>query len=109
MLYEVITHPSLPPHLDGAFVEDLPETPGVYLFYGQPGESGEGGEGNELPLYVGKAKNLRNRVLSHFSGDHRNAKEMALSQQVHRVDWIETSGEIGALLKEATLIRNNFV
>ena len=88
-------HPSLPPHLDPGIVEELPDTPGVYLFYGE----------NELPLYIGKAKDLRQRVLSHFSADHSSAREKALSQQVRRIDWIETAGEIGALLQEATLVK----
>ncbi|PKO86868.1 MAG: ethanolamine utilization protein [Betaproteobacteria bacterium HGW-Betaproteobacteria-12] len=87
--------PSLPPQLDPAIVDDLPDGHGVYLFYGE----------NALPLYVGKAKNLRQRVLSHFAADHSSAKEMALAQQVRRIDWIETAGEIGALLKEATLVK----
>ena len=88
-------NPSLPPHLDPDIIDELPDTPGVYLFYGE----------NSLPLYVGKAKDIRNRVLSHFSADHQSAKEMRLSQQVKRIDWIETAGEIGALLKEATLVK----
>ncbi|MBS1145399.1 MAG: ethanolamine utilization protein [Proteobacteria bacterium] len=88
-------HPSLPPHLDASFIDDLPDAPGVYLFYGE----------NNLPLYVGKAKDIRQRVLSHFAGDHSNAKEMELAQQVKRIDWIETAGEIGALLKESALIK----
>jgi len=88
-------HPSLPPHLDAGIIDELPETPGVYLFYGE----------NNLPLYVGKAKDIRQRVLSHFAGDHSNAKEMALAQQVKRIDWIETAGEIGALLKESALVK----
>lgn len=88
-------HPSLPPHLDAGFIEDLPEGPGVYLFYGE----------NNLPLYVGKAKDIRQRVLSHFAGDHSAAKEMELAQQVKRVDWIETAGEVGALLKESALVK----
>ena len=88
-------HPSLPPHLDASFVDDLPEGPGVYLFYGE----------NNLPLYVGKAKDIRQRVLSHFAGDHSAAKEMELAQQVKRIDWIETAGEIGALLKESALVK----
>lgn len=88
-------HPSLPPHLDAGIVDDLPDTHGVYLFYGE----------NDLPLYVGKAKNIRQRVLSHFAADHKSAKDMALSQQVKRIDWIETTGEIGALLKEAALVK----
>ena len=88
-------HPSLPPHLDPGIIDELPDGHGVYLFYGE----------NALPLYVGKAKNLRQRVLSHFAADHSSAKEMALAQQVRRIDWIETAGEIGALLKEAILIK----
>ena len=88
-------HPSLPPHIDASILEDLPESPGVYLFYGD----------NELPIYIGKAKDIRQRVLSHFAGDHSSAKEMALAQQVRRIDWIETAGEIGALLKESRLVK----
>lgn len=88
-------HPSLPSHLDSGIIDELPETPGVYLFYGE----------NNLPLYVGKAKEIRKRVLSHFAADHCSAKEMALAQQVKRIDWIETAGEIGALLKEAALVK----
>jgi DNA polymerase III subunit epsilon len=87
--------PSLPPHLDAGIIDELPETSGVYLFYGE----------NNLPLYVGKARDIRQRVLSHFSADHQSAREMALSQQVKRIDWIETAGEIGALLKEAALVK----
>ena len=87
--------PSLPPHLDAGIVDELPDTPGVYLFYAD----------NDLPLYVGKARDIRQRVLSHFSADHSSAREMTLAQQVRRIDWIETAGEIGALLKEAALVK----
>lgn len=87
--------PSLPPNLDATVLDTLPESPGVYLFYGE----------NDLPIYVGKAKELRKRVLQHFSADLRSAKEMALAQQVRRIDWIETAGEIGALLKESALVK----
>ncbi|MBL8420648.1 MAG: 3'-5' exoribonuclease [Dechloromonas sp.] len=87
--------PSLPPYLDAGIVDDLPDTPGVYLFYAE----------NDLPLYVGKAKDIRQRVLSHFSADHSSAREMSLAQQVRRIDWIETAGEIGALLTEAALVK----
>lgn len=88
-------NPSLPPQLDPGLVDDLPDGPGVYLFYGE----------NALPLYIGKAKDIRQRVLSHFAGDHASAKEMALALQVRRIDWIETAGEIGALLKESALVK----
>ncbi|MGA9394589.1 MAG: exonuclease domain-containing protein, partial [Azonexus sp.] len=58
--------PSLPPQLDPGIVDELPDTPGVYLFYGE----------DNLPLYVGKAKDIRQRVLAHFAGNHASAREM---------------------------------
>ncbi|MBC7413951.1 MAG: 3'-5' exoribonuclease [Herminiimonas sp.] len=87
--------PSWPPHLDPASLDALPDRHGVYLFF----------DDTALPLYIGKANQLRRRVLSHFSGDHRSQKEMLLSQQVRRVEWIETAGEMGALMQEAILIK----
>ena len=94
-LKKLNARPSLPSHLDAGIVDDLPDAPGVYLFYGE----------NDLPLYIGKAKDIRQRVLSHFAADHNSAREMALAQQLRRIDWIETAGEIGTLLKEATLVK----
>ena len=87
--------PNLPANLDAGAIDDLPEGAGVYLFYGE----------NDLPLYVGKSKELKKRVLAHFAADHSAAREMNLAQQVRRIECIETGGEIGALLKEATLIK----
>ena len=61
------------------------------------------------PLYIGKAKNLRQRVMAHFTGDHLSAREMEISQQMTRIEWIETGGgtqhDLGALLTEATLVK----
>lgn len=95
VLRDLLGRPTLPPHLDADLIDAIPDAPGVYLFYGD----------NDLPLYIGKSKTLRARVLSHFGADHRDSREMTLSQQVRRVEWIVTAGEIGALLKEAELIK----
>lgn len=92
---QLIGRSSLPSHIDPMLVHELPDGPGVYLFYGE----------NDLPLYIGKSVNIRQRVLSHFSADHSSNKEMNLSQQLRRIDWIETGGELGALLTEAKLIK----
>ena len=86
---------SLPPHLDLERIDQIPRAPGVYLFYG----------GEDALLYVGKSVDLRSRILSHFSDDHRNDREMRIAQQVRRIDWIETAGELGALFREADLIK----
>jgi DNA polymerase-3 subunit epsilon len=85
--------PSLPAGLSAEAMDAIPETPGVYLFYDEKGS----------PLYVGKSVDLHARVRSHFSG--RLAKDMRITQQVTRVDWIETAGELGALLNESRLIK----
>ncbi|MDD5463157.1 MAG: exonuclease domain-containing protein [Methylococcales bacterium] len=92
---QLVNRSSLPSHIDPLLIHELPEGPGVYLFYGE----------NNLPLYIGKSINIKQRVLSHFSADHRHSKEMSLSQQLRRIDWIETAGELGALLTEAKLIK----
>ena len=90
-----LQRPSLPPHMEAGVLDDLPETPGVYLFYG---------EGDAL-LYIGKSSNLRQRVLSHFNADSHVFRELRLGQQTHRIEWRETVGELGALLLEARLIK----
>jgi DNA polymerase-3 subunit epsilon len=87
--------PALPAQLDPDLPEQIPEGHGVYIFYGE----------NSLPLYVGKSNHLRKRVLSHFASDHARGKEMSLSMQIRRVDWIETAGEIAALLLESSLVK----
>jgi len=91
----LLGRPSTPTHIDLTMIDGLPESPGVYLFYGE----------NDLPLYVGKSVNIRQRVMSHFTSDVTSAKEMSLSQQVRRIEYIKTGGEIGALLKEAALVK----
>ena len=83
---ELTTRSSLPPHLDPAIVDQLPQAYGVYLFYGE----------NRLPIYIGKSNQLRQRVLSHFSADHAINKEMQLSQQVRDIEWIGCAGEVDA-------------
>jgi DNA polymerase III subunit epsilon len=86
---------TVPAGLPEGALDDIPEGPGVYLFYGD----------NDVVLYVGKSVNLRARVLSHFAGDHRDARDMKIVQQVRRLDWFETAGELGALIEEARLVK----
>ncbi len=91
----LLARPSLPSHIDADLIDSIPDTHGVYLFYGE----------NDLPVYVGKANRLRQRVLSHFSGDHAAAKELSISQQVRRIEWQECAGEIDALITESRLVK----
>lgn len=92
---ELIRAPSVPAGLPLHAYDDIPEAPGVYLFYGE----------NDVVLYVGKSVNLRSRVMAHFSGDHSNNKDMRIGQQVKRIDWECTAGELGALLLESRLVK----
>jgi DNA polymerase-3 subunit epsilon len=88
--------PSLPPQLAPEVLEGLPEGPGVYRFYGV----------NDLPLYIGKSVNLRDRIRSHFSSDYRSANDIRLSGEIRRIEVDETAGELGALLREARLVKD---
>jgi DNA polymerase-3 subunit epsilon len=56
-------------------------------------------------LYAGKSVCIRDRVMSHFSGDSHSAKEMEIAQQVARIETRQTTGELGALLLESQLIK----
>jgi DNA polymerase III subunit epsilon len=94
-LNKALKKPSLPVSLKPEVVENLPEGPGVYIFYGASG----------VPLYVGKSINIKERVMSHFAADHSNPTEMKISQQVESIETIETSGELGALFKESELVK----
>jgi DNA polymerase-3 subunit epsilon len=86
---QVAKQPALPPHLERAEVDAIPDAPGVYVF------RGEGG----APLYVGMSRKLRSRVLQHFTTRFHWAAE------VRRIDWQRTVGELGALLREARLVK----
>ncbi|HEY6124674.1 MAG TPA: exonuclease domain-containing protein [Steroidobacteraceae bacterium] len=90
---------TLPAALSPDLPDDLPESPGVYRFFGADAD------GRETLLYVGKANILRERVLDHFRGGASDAKSLKLSTQVRRVEWTETAGELGALLLEAREVR----
>jgi DNA polymerase-3 subunit epsilon len=88
--------PSLPPQLASDALEGLPEGPGVYRFYGV----------NDLPIYIGKSVNLRDRIRSHFSSDYRSANDVRISSEIRRIEFEETAGELGALLREARLVKD---
>lgn len=85
---------ALPPQLE-TDVSDIPDTPGVYLFYGE----------SSIPLYVGKSVTLRTRVMSHFQASSKVAREMRILQEIRRIEWRETAGELGALLLESRLVK----
>ena len=72
-------------------INTLPQKSGIYIFWGE----------GALPLYIGKSVNIRSRVMSHM----RAADEAKMIAQSRRVEYVETAGEMGALLLEAWLIK----
>jgi DNA polymerase III subunit epsilon len=87
--------PTLPIGLSNKQLERIPETPGVYVFYDAQG----------LALYVGKSVNLRDRVMSHFSGDWMSHTDMKISQQISDIETFKTETELEALLLESETIK----
>jgi DNA polymerase III subunit epsilon len=85
---------AVPPQLE-TDIKTIPDTPGVYLFYGE----------GRIPLYIGKSVTLRSRVMSHFQSSIAQAREMRMAQEIRRIEWRETAGELGALLLEARLVK----
>lgn len=79
------------------FVAGLTQRAGVYRMYS---------DDNTL-LYVGKAKNLKNRVSSYFRARGLNAKTVALVARIHHIDITVTGSEVEALLLEQTLIKQH--
>jgi excinuclease ABC subunit C len=74
-------------------IKKIPETPGVYIFRDQ----------KKIPVYVGKAINLRNRLVSHFAQVGKSAN--IFSDSIY-LDLKPTETEIEALLLEADLIKH---
>jgi len=77
--------------------DNLPDSPGVYLFKGARGKV----------LYVGKATSLKKRVASYFSHDARDTKTEALLDSYQDLETIGTNTELEALLLENALIKKH--
>lgn len=73
----------------------LPTEPGVYRYFDEDGQL----------LYIGKAKNLKNRISSYFTNKHTDNKTRRLVQLIKRVEFTIVHSEFDALLLENTLIK----
>lgn len=91
---ELTRLPAWPEGLDPTLMDELPESPGVFVCYGEHG----------LPLYVGSAQNIRKEVLAHFAGKKKQKRELPLVKFTRRLEWFEAPGEFGAALIEQKLI-----
>ncbi len=85
----------LPPNLPSEQIASLPYTPGVYYFHDQKGKV----------IYVGKAKNLKSRVCSHFSNNSSGLRKQEFLRNIYHVSWQDCGTELMAFLLECVEIR----
>ena len=87
---------TLPPDLPKTSYQKLPQTPGIYYFLNSKKEI----------IYVGKAINLKKRVLGHFYD--KSEREMLMCRETAAVDFERSGSELMALLMEAAAIKKHF-
>ena len=85
----------LPPNVPKAHFDALPKTSGVYYFHDQKGKV----------VYVGKAKNIRSRVNSHFSNNSDGRQKQNFVRNVHAITFQSTATELMAAILESTEIK----
>ncbi|HWW42533.1 exonuclease domain-containing protein [Pedobacter sp.] len=86
---------ALPPNLPKSAVDALPQNPGVYYFKDQKGNV----------IYIGKAKNLKKRVCSHFTGNNLGPQRQDFLKNIHHVEFEVCGTELMAFILEAVEIK----
>ncbi len=79
-----------------SLIEKAPEKCGVYIF-----------KGKKKPLYIGKAKNIKKRLLQHLKLSGNDPKEFAIFRDSVGLEWIITRNEFEALVLEIDLIQSH--
>ncbi|MCX7553397.1 exonuclease domain-containing protein [Marinicella sp. S1101] len=87
---------TLPIKINQQHIDALPKTSGVYYFYDEQGKL----------LYVGKSVNIRQRVLSHFSQDFKNHKDLKMSPLIAQIDYTQTASDFGAQILESQQVKS---
>jgi len=85
----------LPPNLPGHYLNQLPPTPGIYYFHNKVGKV----------IYVGKARNLKKRVVSHFTGLDISKKRQDFLREIHEISHVDCPTEFIASLLESIEIK----
>lgn len=95
MSYKILENNPNKEHIQ-AILDTLVSTPGVYQYFDKTGKI----------IYVGKAKNLKNRVLSYFRNDVKHTlKTQILVRKIADIKFVHVSSETEALLMENNLIK----
>ncbi len=79
------------------YLENIPHKPGVYQYFDEEGTL----------IYIGKAKDLRNRVSSYFNNDNVNAKTKTLVRKIRDIKFTIVDTEVDAWLLENSLIKKH--
>jgi DNA polymerase-3 subunit epsilon len=87
-----------PPNVPLADIDRLPYTPGVYYFLNQEGKA----------VYIGKAKNIRFRVNSHFTGRTLTRQRLRFMEHVHRIQYRECATDLMAQVLESIEIKHQW-
>jgi DNA polymerase-3 subunit epsilon len=85
----------LPANLPKEDIDQLPYTPGVYYFHNEKGKV----------IYVGKARNIKQRVCSHFSGNNPGLQRQEFLRNIHHVSYQNCGTELIAFVLEAIEIK----
>ncbi len=85
----------LPPNLQKYMVSQLPHTPGIYYFHNKAGKV----------IYVGKAKNIKKRVVSHFTGLDISKKRQDFLREIYEITHVDCPTEFIASLLESIEIK----
>jgi DNA polymerase-3 subunit epsilon len=85
----------LPPNLQLQEIEKLPNSPGVYYFKNEKGKV----------IYVGKAKQIKKRVCTHFSGHNISLQRQNFLKDIHSIDFELCGTELMAFILEASEIK----
>jgi DNA polymerase-3 subunit epsilon len=85
----------LPPHLSKSYIDRIPANPGVYYFKDEKGKV----------IYIGKAKNLKKRVNSHFTGNNSSKQRQDFLKKIHNIDYEICGTELMAFILEAAEIK----
>lgn len=93
----VLGHHTLPVNLNLKNFSDLPDSPGVYVFATEDG----------TPIYIGKSKNIRKRISSHFASSNISPTALKIASLAADIQTHKTAGELGALLLESEMIKKH--
>ncbi len=88
----------LPAHLPANSIDQLPTKAGVYFFLDEKGKV----------LYIGKAKNIRQRVNSHFTGTNHSAQRQQFLRHIHHIEHQECGTELMAFILEFSEIKKKW-